>query len=197
MLLLGDHLLKTPVMSLQVGSKIAETTQPIIDPRSLTIVAYEVEGPLLSEHPSFIRIADIRELGNLGMIIDSSDEIVGKNDVVKVNELLALNFNLIGMKVVDTKNKKLGSVINYTLDTDSFVIQQLSVRGGLISSLSSTGHMVHRSQITEISDTTITVKSTEKQLPALTTTGEIHRTYSNPFRKQTAPQQEASQVHNS
>ncbi len=192
MLLLGERLLKTPVMSLQVGAKIAETIQPIIDPRKLSIAAYEVDGPLLDERPAYILISDIRELSDVGMIIDSSDELVGVDDVIKLKELLDINFSLIDMKVVDTRGHKLGKVEDYTIDTDSFLIQQISVRSSLIGSLATTGHMIHRSQITEISDTVITVKSGEKKLADLETEGAIHRTYNNPFRK--APPAEAKQV---
>ena len=192
MLLLGERLLGTPVMSLQVGTKIATTVEPIIDPRNLIILGYEVDGPLLESHPKFIRIADIRELSDIGMIIDSSDELVDLDDVIKIKDVLSLNFTLIGMKVVDERGRKLGKVEDYILDTDSFVIQQLSVKGGILSSLSSTGHMIHRSQITEISDTVITVKSTDKKLTSLETKGDIHRTYTNPFRKPTEPQPETA-----
>lgn len=195
MLLLGERLLKTPVMSLQIGSKVAETLGPVIDPYSLTIIAYEVTGPLLDQQPSYIRIADIRELSDIGMIIDHSDEFIGRNDVVKIRDLLDLEFHLVGMKVIDTRGKRLGKVEDYTIDTDSFVIQQLSVRHGLIGSLSNTGHMIHRSQITEINDTTIIVESTDKKLTSLETSGEIHRTYTNPFRKNQDPQPETSQTY--
>lgn len=192
MLLLGKRLLGTPVMSLQVGVKVAETVEPVIDPRNLMVIAYEVDGPLLENRPQFIRIADIRELSDIGMIIDSSDELVGEDDVIKLKEVRDMNFQLIGIRVIDDRGKKLGKVEDYTIDTDSFVIQQLSVRGGMMSSLSSTGHVIHRSQIVEISDTTITVKSAEKKLTSLNTTGEIHRTYTNPFRKPAEPQPETT-----
>ena len=178
-------------MSLQTSSKVAETSDPVINPHNLTIVAYEVDGDLLDERPSYLRIADIRELSDLGMIIDHSGELVGRSDVIKIKELLDLDFNLINMRVVDTRGKKLGKVIDYTIDTDSFTIQQLSVKAGLIGSLSSTGHMIHRSQITKITDTTIVVKSAEKRLTSLETTGGIHRTYNNPFRKSQEAQPEA------
>jgi uncharacterized protein YrrD len=187
MLLLGERLIGTPIMSLQVGVKIAETVAPVIDPKNLAIIAYEVDGPLLESRPSFIRIADIRELSDIGMIIDSSDELVGESDVIKI---------LVGMRVIDTNGKKLGKIVDYTLDTDSFIIQQLSVHGGIISSISNTEHVIHRSQITEINDTTIIVRGTDKKLTSLETTGKIHQTYTNPFRKSPEAQPETTTVQN-
>ncbi|HEU4831030.1 MAG TPA: hypothetical protein VFS65_02575, partial [Candidatus Saccharimonadales bacterium] len=69
MLVLGSRLLSTPVMGLQTGTQLATTKSPIIDPSNLKIVAYELEGSLLTEHPSLLRIADVRELGDVGMIV--------------------------------------------------------------------------------------------------------------------------------
>lgn len=192
MLLLGQRLIGTPVMSLQVGAKIATTVCAIIDPTNLQIIAYEVEGPLLDQSPSFIRIADIRELTSLGMIVDSSDELVSLDDVIKLKQVHDLDFQLVGLRVIDERSHKLGKVDDYIVDTDSFYIQQLSVRGGIIASLSTASTIIHRSQIVTITDTVITVKSTDKKLTSLATTGAIHRNYVNPFRKPAEPQPEAA-----
>lgn len=183
MLLLGSRLIGTPVMSLQTGTQLAIAKTPLIDPRTLTIYAYELEGQLLNEHPSFIRIADIRELSDLGMIVDSSDEFVGVSDIIALETLYTLNFQLIGMHVVDEKKHRLGKVIDYTLDSGSFVIQQLNVRGGFFQAVASTGNTIHRSQITEINDKVIIVKSTDKKVHAVEIAQES-RAYTNPFRNQ-------------
>lgn len=190
MLLLGERLLGTPVMSLQTGTKLATLTRPLVDPRDLKIEAYEVEGPLLDEAPSFLRIADVRELGQLGMIIDSSEEFIGKDDVIKVKELYDLGFVLEGMQVIDEDKRKLGKVEDFIVDTDSFVIQQLSVRGGIMRSLTETSKTIHRSQIVEINNTHVIVKSAkvEKHEPVR---GELKpQTYANPFRSPEHPQPE-------
>lgn len=183
MLVAGESLINTPVMSLQTGAQIAHTIQPVIDPATLLIVAYEVDGQTLEERPSFIRIEDIRELSSMGMIVDSSDELIGKNDVIKITSLFELGFTLRGMVVIDERKRKIGKVIDYTVDTDFFSIQQLDVKGGLFWSITNTSSVIHRSQITEITDTTITVKSTDQKLTTLATDPTVHRTYSNPFRK--------------
>ena len=190
MLVLGTRLKDTPVMSLQTGTRLALTSAPIIDPSNLKIMAFELEGPLLKEKPSFLRVADIREMGGVGMIIDSSDELLGLDDVIKVKELYELGFKLIGMNVVDEHKKKLGKVDNYTIETGSFVIQQLNVRRGILQGLTDTGLLVHRSQITNINNTTITVKSTAKKIHTAEPVMQATRhEYVNPFR-QPSPQPE-------
>jgi uncharacterized protein YrrD len=178
-------------MGLQTGTMLAKTARPLIDPSNLKIVAYVVEGPLLSEHPSLIRVADVRELGDIGMIIDSSDEFIGIDDVIKIKELYDLHFNLIGLSVIDESKRKLGKIDDYSLDSSSFIIEQLNVRRRGIRSLTETGLLIHRSQIVEINNTQIVVKSTATRVEAAIQPE--RRSYVNPFRS--SPQVEQRDTH--
>ncbi len=187
MLILGSRLIDTPIMGLQTSSKLAVTKSPIIDPSNLKILAYEVDGPLLAERPSFIRIADVRELSEIGMIIDSNDEFIGIDDVISIQKINALNFHLIGLNVVNELKQKLGKVEDFSLDTDSFIIQQLNVRPTIIKSLTNASMLIHRSQIIEINNQAVVVKSTAKKLESIIEPKKL--TYMNPFRS-TAPQPE-------
>lgn len=190
MLLLGSRLIGTPIMGLQTGTALAHTSRAIIDPRNLTVVAYELSGPLLERHrPSLLRIADIRELSDIGMIVDSSDEFIAPDDVIKIQTVYDLHFDLVGLNVIDDKKHKLGKVTSYVLDAGSFVIEQLNVRRPLLKSLSDTELLVHRSQIVEINDTTIIVRSTEDKKHEPVT--QAIRSYRNPFRG-SSPQPEGA-----
>lgn len=182
MLVLGSRLHETPVMSLQTGTRLATTGTPLINPANLKIVAFELEGPLLTERPSFLRVADIRELSGVGMIIDSSDELLALDDVIKIKELHELEFKLVGMPVIDEHKKKLGKVEDYTLETGSFVIEQLNIKHGILRGLADTGLLIHRSQIIEINDNAIIVKSTAKKLSVAPVMQAVRHEYVNPFR---------------
>ncbi len=181
MILIGSALNNAPIMGLQTGAELARTKRPIIDPANLGIIAYEVEGPLLDASPSLLRIADVRELSDLGLIVDSSDEFIQPADVIKIKEIYGLNFDLIGMSVTDEKNTKLGKIIDFTLDTSGFIVQQLTVRRPLIRSLSDTELVIHRSQIIEINDKAIVVHSQAKVPEPMA--HEVVGSYINPFRK--------------
>jgi hypothetical protein len=171
-------------MGLQTGSQLAVTKKAVIDPSNLKIVAYEVDGPLLNVKPSLIRIADVRELSNIGMIVDSSEEFIAVDDVISIEKIYKLNFNLVGLNVVDEAKHRLGKVINYSVDTSSFVVQQLNVRRGVLKSLADPELLVHRSQIIEITDTTITVRSTAQKIENTAKNQQLN--YLNPFRQPTA-----------
>lgn len=181
MLILGTRLLNTPVMSLQTGGRLANTEKPIINPSNLKIVAFVVEGQLLSERPALLRVDDIREMGRVGMIVNSNDEFIGVHDVIKIEKLYELNFPLVGMSVIDDTKHRLGKVEDYTVDTDSFVIQQLTVQRGFFKGLTDTGLLISRAQIIEINDDEIVVKSTA--LKSIAPVMQASRTeFINPFR---------------
>lgn len=191
MLIAGSRFLNTPVMGLQTGSELARTSREIIDPGTLEIIAFELQGPLLADHPSFLRIADVREFSDIGIIVDSSDEFIGLDDVIRLKEIYDLHFDLIGKHVIDEKNHKLGKVISYTLDTVGFLVQQLSVKRPLLKSFNDTELLVHRSQIVEVNDDAIIVRS--ETVDASEHTATPLPSYNNPFRSST-PQPNSTDI---
>lgn len=175
-------------MSLQTGTRLARASKPIIDPATLKVIAYELEGPLLSNKSSILVTDDIREFGSLGIIINSSDDFVELGDVIKIEKTHELGFKLIGMQVIDERKHKLGKVEDYTLDSKSFVIQQLRVNRGILRGLTETNLTIHRSQIVKIDNQKIVVKTTAKRLVEPIKQA-VDREYVNPFRNP-APQTE-------
>ena len=187
MLILGSQLNQTPVMSLQTGTQLAITGNPLINPANLQILAYELEDSANGDKQTeLIRIADIRELSKLGFIIDSIDEFIQPTDVIKINEIYNLGFNLIDMKVVDKKNAKIGTVTDFTLDLDTFMIQQLIIKRPILKSFNDPELTIHRNQITAIDDYKITIKSevvpTHIEKVKEATTEAFTPNYVNPFR---------------
>lgn len=181
MLVPAERFEHAPIMSLQTGSELARTSHAIIDPRSLVIVAYQLEGPLLDQPTSLLRVVDIREIGPLGMIIDSVDELIMPSDVLKIKEVYELQFELNGKPVFNEKNRKVGKVIGYTIEAGNFVIQQLRVRRPFLKSFGDTELLIHRSQIIRVSDEQITVKMPEVRHPEPVV--QSPASFENPFRK--------------
>ena len=180
MLLPNSRLQHIPVMSLQTGGELARTARPIIDPRNLTIVAFELSGDQLDQSPSLLRIEDIREVSTLGLIVDSSDEFIGVDDVIKIKQIYTYDFRLIDLPVFDTHHHKLGTVCGFTYETDGFVLQQLNVKRPFLLSFSDTEKLVHRSQIISVRDDAIVVRSSDTEVKA--PVGQKIHAYTNPFR---------------
>jgi uncharacterized protein YrrD len=190
MLITGERLLNAPVLGLQTGGELARTREPVIDPSNLEILAYELVGPLLDTEPSLLRVADVREFSDIGLIVDSSDEFVSPDDIFKLGDIYQLHFTLIGMPVIDEKGRKLGKVHGYTVDTASFLVNQLSVKRPFLQSLNDTELLIHRTQITEINNDAIIVHS-EADIPEPLMES-VRTSYVNPFRKNPNPEQPTS-----
>jgi sporulation protein YlmC with PRC-barrel domain len=182
MLLPRDRLLNLPVMSLQTGTQVGTAVRHIIDPRRLNIVAFYCEGPLIDFNPAILHISDIREFSSIGLIVDSADNIMPPDDLVRLKEIMDYNFDLEGKPVVEEGGHKLGKVGNYTVDSESFYIVKLHVRPTLLQSFGRAELLVDRTQIREINDKQIVVQRATVQdenrarfspLPAI----------DNPFRK--------------
>lgn len=182
MLVPYERFIDTPVMSLQTGSELARTARSIINPRNLTIAAFELEGKNLTQQPSLLLIEDIREVGNIGIIIDSTDELISPSDVVKIKEIYEFNFELIGKKVVDDQKKYTGKVSGYTIDSSSFVIQQIIVKQPLLKRISESEVLIHRSQIIKVSDKDIVVKSPSIEKKTDDAIENSEQQFVNPFR---------------
>ncbi|MCL1877043.1 hypothetical protein FWF74_03360 [Candidatus Saccharibacteria bacterium] len=159
MLITIQNMLGAPVMSLQTGQPLARLDAAIVDPRSLKIVAFYVSGPMVDFSPAVVFAEDIREFGELGAIVDSSDNILSPDGMVRLGEVMDFRFELSGLWVIDEHRHKLGRVDNYTLDPETFMIQQLYLKPTMMKSLSIAHLTVARSQIIAIDNQKITVKS--------------------------------------
>lgn len=163
MLVLNSHIQNIPVMSLQSGASLGSTSEPIIDPRKLQIVAFKVVGPRILE-PSVLHTIDIRELGPLGFIVDGADNVMALDeDLVRLQDIIKLDFHLIGKSVIDESKKKLGKVLEYTLETESFLIQKIHVSQSVFKNFKNSNLIIHRAQIVEITDREIIVRSATVQ----------------------------------
>lgn len=182
----------TPVLSLQTGSEVARLSTPIIDPRQLKITAFRLTDNLLDHNESVLHPEDIREIGDVGVIVDSSDKLMSIEGLVRLQEIIDFGFELHGIRVEDDTGRKLGTVKDYAIDPESFFVKQLYVQPSLIRSLHITALTINRSQVLSIDNRKIVVKSpTVKEEPL---TQVVSATLKNPFRAPSPTQPESKDL---
>ncbi|MBR2994373.1 hypothetical protein IKF32_00410 [Candidatus Saccharibacteria bacterium] len=183
MLVTNSHIIGTPILSIQSGSTVGTISEPIIDPDTLKIIAFKLTGPLVGSN-NILDTRSIREYSQLGMVIDDIDELVSADDVIKISKVLALNFNLIGLKVETKKHSKLGKISGYTLTPDDYTIQQIIVHRPIMKALVDPELTISRKEIVEITDYKVIVKDEEKTLKSRAENEDFIPNFVNPFRKQ-------------
>lgn len=184
MLVYNSRLIGTSVLSVQASGPIGRIVSSIIDPDNLQIIAFRLEGPGVDRRQNILDTRSIREYSKYGIVIDTADELMADDEVVRISEVLELNFNLIGLKVETKKGSNLGKVIDFTLTPDDFVTQQLIVKRPAIKSFIDPELTIPRQEIIEVTDYKIIVKNEEKVIKKLAAKEEFVPNFVNPFRSQ-------------
>ena len=181
MLVEGSKLLNYPILSLHTASKIAEVKALIIDPNFLKVVAFEI-NVASSKQRLFLETASVREFSQMGMIVDSDEEFVEQGDVIKLKEMIELGFTLENMKVLSKKKTMLGRVEDFMVTTDDFRVMQLILKRPIYKSLIDPELVIGRSEIYEINDTEIIVKSEESTIMKKSGALDFVPNFVNPFK---------------
>ena len=186
MLVNASRLLDYPILSLHVGGPIAWVDAEVVDPEKLKILAFYVSGPAIKNDPEagqILETSDVREFSNLGMIVDSIEDFVNPGDVIKLDKVLELNFSLIGLKVETKKGSRLGKIIDYVVDTETFMVHQLIVKRPLAKSLIDPELTIPRKEILEVNDYKIIVKDEEEKIRKRAMREDFVPNFVNPFRE--------------
>lgn len=185
MLVYASKLIGSKILSVQAGGAIGVIAQPIVDPDTLKIIAFTVDSPLVKKSGNnILDVASIREYSNFGVVIDDIDELVTPDDVLHIQKILKLNFDLIGLKVETRKGSKLGKVMDYTVTNDNFTVQQVVVKRPVIKSFIDPELIVSRREIVEITDYKLILKDEEKVIKEKAAKEDFVPNFVNPFREQ-------------
>lgn len=170
-------------MSLREGGPVGQVTGLIIDPNKLKIIAFRLGGGLIARgEPNILDARSVREYSLLGMVIDDMEDLVGSEDVVRIHEVLEMNFSLPGMRVETKKGAKVGRIENFTVDTDSFVVTQLSVVRPALKRIMEPRLLISRKEIVEVTDRKVIIKNDKQTLHKELEQEEFRPSYVNPFR---------------
>lgn len=184
MLVSANRLIGTPILSMQSANSIGTISAPIVDPDSFKIVAFYLDGPLIDRSANILDVKSIREYSRYGCVVDSIEELIGKDDVVKISKIIDLNFDLINLKVETKKGSKLGHVSDFTITSEDFMIQQIIVRRPLLKSFSDPELTIPRKEIVEVNDYKVIVKDEEKVIKKKAAHEDFIPNFVNPFRTQ-------------
>ena len=179
---MNSRLINSPVLSVQAAGTIGRVVSSFVDPNDLKIIAFELSGPLIDRNQNILDVHSVREYSNFGFVIDDIDELVSPDDVIKIANVLKLNFDLNTLKVETKKGSKLGKIQDYTVTSEDFTVQQIIVKRPAIKSLVDPELTISRKEIVEVTDYKIIVKDEEKTLKKKAEKEEFVPNFVNPFR---------------
>ena len=147
------------VFSFHSGHTVGTVTSFMVNKETLKVELLEVLEPENNER-LYLLTGDVRSATNNLIIINSESDMSESEDLIRQQELIKSKFNLIGSRVVTQEGKLLGRVKDFTVDYDSFLTSKLHIRGSLIKRLLNESLIIDRSQIVDVKDNKVIVKST-------------------------------------
>lgn len=165
MLQLSESLLNKPVMSLRTGQAVATALAPIINPNNLKIEGFYCTDRF--NHQELVLLyQDIRDIIPQGFVIDDHDVLADPNELVRLKDILSINFNLVGKPVVTVDKQRVGKVSDYATEMETMYIQKLYVSQSMLKSFTGGNLGIDRNQINEITDKKIIINELLKGTPA-------------------------------
>jgi len=92
-----------------------------------------------------------------GIIVNDRDALTDPSELIRLKDLMQLNFNLIGKQVVTVSKQKVGKVMDFATEMETLYIQKLYVSQPIYKNLNGGSLSVDRSQITEITSSQIII----------------------------------------
>lgn len=169
MLQLSGSLLNRPVMGLRTGGQVATTLGAIIDPNNLKVEGFYCQD-YFAKKRLVLLYQDIRDVVKQGIVVNDHDVLSEPEELVRLKDVMGLNFQLLEKPVVTVDKDKVGKVSDYAVEIETMFIQKLYVTQSLLKSLSGGSLSIDRSQIVEITNRKVVISElldTAKAAPAV------------------------------
>lgn len=154
---MGKQLIGKQVLSIHAGGPIGTIISPIVNPNNLKIEGWFIED-IAGKQRLIVLSQDIRDTIEQGFVVNDHEAMTQPGELVRLQPVLELNFELIGKAVITENKHRIGKVSDYAFEKDTAFIQKIYVNQSIVKSFSGGSAIVDRSQITEINNKRIIVK---------------------------------------
>jgi len=165
MLQLSASLLNKSVMSLRTGTPVATVTAAIFNPKNLKIEGFYVEDRF-DKNQLILLYQDVREILQQGYVINDHDVLAEPDELIRLKDVLKLDFQLIGKQVETIAKEKVGKVSDYAVETETMYVQKIYVSQSILKSFTGGSLSVDRTQINEITPRRIIINNLMEAAPA-------------------------------
>ena len=166
MLKLHGSISSVPVLSLRTGGRIGQTIKMIINPNNLKIAGWHVSDRFGSG--DLILLAnDVRDISERGIIVNDHEVLTPPEELIRLKEVLEIDYELLGKKVVSERGKKYGKVSDFSVETNGLIIKKIYAAQSVLKSFTGGSLSIDRNQIVEITNSKIIIADpTEKATAA-------------------------------
>jgi uncharacterized protein YrrD len=157
MLVLNSILENESIISIRNGRLVGKTSGYTINPANLKIEALRCRATD-SNQELFLLNQDIRDMTGGKILINDYDALSEASDLIRLKDLIDLNFMIIGKAVVTKSKQRLGKVHEFAVEDTGFFIQKLYITQPLYRNIYGNQLVVDRNQIIEVTNSKIVIK---------------------------------------
>lgn len=152
-------------MSLRTSTQVATAVRPIINPNNLKIEGFYCTDRF-DNSQLILLYQDIRDILPQGLVIDDHDVLVEPEELIRLKDVLDLNFELIGKQVQTVSKDKVGKVSDYAVETATMFIQKIYASQSILKSFTGGSLSIDRNQIVEITNKRVIINDLLQNTPA-------------------------------
>ena len=157
MLQLSKSFYDLSVLSLRTGDGIGTAIKPIINPNNLKVEGWYAIAR--GERNSYVLpTSEVREIIAKGIVVNDHSAFTHIEDMVRLEKVIRLQFELAGKQVITETKRKLGKINDYAVDSDSMLIKKLYVTQSLLKNFSNEQLVIDRGDIVEITNRFVKVR---------------------------------------
>ena len=164
MLQLSNSLLNKSILSLRTGTPVATITGAIINPNNLKVEGFYCQDRF-DKKELIMLYQDIREVLPQGYVVNDHDVLVEPQELIRLKDVLDLEFELIDKPVITMSKQKVGKVSDYAVETETMFIQKIYVSQSIMKSFTGGSLSIDRNQINEITPRKIIITELAKKAP--------------------------------
>jgi uncharacterized protein YrrD len=147
-------------MSLRTGGQVATTLSAIINPNNLKVEGFYVQDNR-SKQRLVLLYQDIRDIIGKGLVIDDHEVLTEPDELVRLKDVMKIDFELLGKQVVTVGKKRVGKVSDYAAETTTMYVQKIYVSQSIIKNFTGASLSIDRTQIVEITNKKIIIQDLE------------------------------------
>lgn len=168
MYVLAKHLVKQPVISLQLGETVATTNGLVVNGPDLRVMAVSCKAGRWGRSQAVILLRDIRQIARDCLLIDSFEDIEDLSEIIRLQAIADRQDTIFGKMVMTQSGQRLGSVDDFSIDPHNGLLHKLYVNQSLMKSLTFNSLVIERSQIANYTSKAIVVRDAYVTKPQLT-----------------------------
>lgn len=145
---------------------MATVVAPIFNPNNLKIEGFYCQDRFDKKKNLVLLYQDIRDVLPDGYVVNDHEVLTDPNELVRLKDLLELDFELLGKQVVTVSKQKVGKVSDYATEMETMYVQKIYVSQSLLKNFTGGSLSIDRSQVQEITPRRIIINDLAKGAPA-------------------------------